>query len=81
MAKYKLFESAGSAVINIDDETGRQFAGSVTCRKFTYSAVYNSADFVAKDIKQKPSGGQLSCRNARRDRQGFGILRRYVYRL
>lgn len=56
MAKYKLFESAGSAVINIDDETGRQFAGSVTCRKFTYSAVYNSADFVAKDIKQKPSG-------------------------
>ena len=55
-AKFKLFDNAKSAVINIDDETGRQFAEQVACKKYTYSTLYNSADFVAKDIKQKPSG-------------------------
>lgn len=55
-AKLELFENSKSAVINIDDETGKQFAERVKCKKYTYSAIYNSADFVAKDIKQKPSG-------------------------
>ena len=54
--KFRLFEHAKSAVINIDDETGKQFEKRVECKKYTYSTIFNSADFVAKDIKIKPSG-------------------------
>ncbi len=55
-AKFKLFENAKSAVINIDDESGAMLSKQYKNKKYTYSAIYNFADFVAKDIKQKPSG-------------------------
>ena len=55
-AKAELFTLADSAVLNIDDETGREFAGAVTCKKYTYSTLYNSADFVAKEIKIRENG-------------------------
>lgn len=55
-AKAKLFEISNSAVINIDDETGREYLDSITCTKYTYSTLYNSADFVGKNISIKPSG-------------------------
>lgn len=55
-AKQKLFLQSKHAVLNIDDDTGKQFADSMGCKKYTYSTLYNHADFVAKDIKIKPSG-------------------------
>ena len=55
-AKFKLFENAKTAVINIDDKAGRELSELVSCKKYTYSVLYNSADLVAKDIKQRPSG-------------------------
>ncbi len=55
-AKFKLFENAKTAVINIDDDSGSMLSEQFENKKYTYSTIYNSADFVAKDIKQKPSG-------------------------
>ena len=55
-AKALLFNVSKSAVINIDDATGKEYYDSVSCKKYSYSTLYNSADFVGKDIKIKPSG-------------------------
>lgn len=55
-AKAELFEIADSAVINIDDETGKEFSKTAPCKKYTYSAIYNSADFVAKETKIRANG-------------------------
>lgn len=55
-AKRELFDVADSAVINIDDDTGVGYFDSVTCKKYSYSTRKNSADFVGKDIKVRPSG-------------------------
>ncbi len=55
-AKRKLFELCKTAVINIDDETGKEYLADITCEKYTYSSIYNSADFVAKEIKLTSSG-------------------------
>lgn len=55
-AKFGLFDISKTAVINIDDETGREFANAVTIPKYTYSTIHNSADFVAKEIKLRASG-------------------------
>ncbi|MBQ8606241.1 MAG: UDP-N-acetylmuramoyl-L-alanyl-D-glutamate--2,6-diaminopimelate ligase [Clostridia bacterium] len=55
-AKFGIFELAKTAVINIDDETGKEFADMVNIPKYTYSTIYNSADFVAKEIKIRVNG-------------------------
>ena len=55
-AKRKLFDNTQSAVINLDDPTGREYYDSIDCKKYSYSTVYNSADLVGKDIKVRPSG-------------------------
>lgn len=55
-AKAELFKLADTAVLNIDDETGRELSKTVPCKKYTYSAIYNSADFVAKEIKIQANG-------------------------
>lgn len=55
-AKREIFDSCETAVINIDDETGREYEKSITCNKITYSALYNHADLVAKDVKIRANG-------------------------
>ena len=55
-AKREIFDFCENAVINIDDATGREYLGSITCNKITYSALYNSADLVAKDPKIRANG-------------------------
>ncbi len=55
-AKSLLFKMSRSAVINTDDSNGLKLYDSLECKKYSYSTIYNSADFVAKDIKIKPSG-------------------------
>ena len=55
-AKRILFESAKTAVLNIDDEMGRELSESLDCDRLTYSTRHNSADFVAKEVKIRPSG-------------------------
>ncbi len=55
-AKRKLFDLCDNAVINIDDATGKEYYDSITCNKYSFSTIHNSADFVGKDIKVRPSG-------------------------
>lgn len=55
-AKFGIFDLAKTAVINIDDETGKEFADTVSIPKYTYSTLHNSADYVAKEIKIRPNG-------------------------
>ncbi len=55
-AKAKLFENASFAVLNIDDEMGKQLSNTLEINKFTYSKIFNQADLVAKDVKIRPSG-------------------------
>ncbi len=53
-AKGRLFEQTDLAVLNLDDETGRYFAQTVSCRCMTYSENKNEADLTAKNIRLFP---------------------------
>lgn len=55
-AKATLFDMANNAVINTDDANGLELYNKLTCTKYSYSTIYNRADFVAKDVKIRPSG-------------------------
>lgn len=55
-AKRELFLQTDTAVINIDDKTGKEYFDEIDCKKLTFSTLSNTADFVGKDIKLKPSG-------------------------
>lgn len=54
-AKGLLFRQCETAVLNLDDEAGRWYAGTVPCRAFTYSENKNAADVLAKNIRLFPS--------------------------
>lgn len=52
--KGLLFRQCRTAVLNLDDEAGRYYAGTVSCAKFTYSENKDAADVVAKNIRLFP---------------------------
>src|SRR3954453_9723194 len=47
-AKRRLFDGAGPAVVNVDDEYGRRLAAEVDCRTF---AIDGEADYRALDVE------------------------------
>lgn len=55
-AKAELFRMSKNAVINTDDEKGLELHRSLDCTRYSFSTIYNRADFVAKDIKLRSSG-------------------------
>ena len=55
-AKKKLFCQSKIGVFNIDDDTGAKFYDEFNGPKFSYSTIYDSADFVAKDIHASAGG-------------------------
>ena len=55
-AKTTLFENADTAVLNVDDEMGVELFEKLNIKKYTYSRITNSADFVAKEIKLTTGG-------------------------
>ncbi len=54
-AKLKLFSQCETAVINIDDEAGKRMRKLAPSKVVTYSAITNEGDYVAKNIRTKPS--------------------------
>ena len=53
-AKGLLFRQCGRAVLNLDDEAGRYYAGHVPCPAVTYSENKDEADLTAKNIRLFP---------------------------
>ena len=53
-AKGLLFHQCGTAVLNLDDEAGRYYAGNVPCPAFTYSESRDEADLTAKNLRLFP---------------------------
>ncbi len=53
--KAQMFESCQKGVVNYDDDAGKRIIQSAKTSFVTYSAVSNSADYVAKNIRYKPS--------------------------
>jgi len=53
-AKGLLFRQSAAAVLNLDDEAGRYYAGQVSCPQFTYSENKDSAGLTAKNIRLFP---------------------------
>ena len=54
-AKALLFRQCDLAVLNLDDEAGRYYAGHCPCPVFTYSERQDAADLVAKNVRLFPS--------------------------
>lgn len=54
-AKALLFRQCDLAVLNLDDEAGRYYAGNCPCPVFTYSERQDAADLVAKNVRLFPS--------------------------
>ena len=59
MAKRRLFEAAGPAVVNVDDDYGNRLADDVA-EPITY-AVESAADYHAREISFDPSGSSFTC--------------------
>ncbi len=53
-AKALLWPMCDTAVINLDDEAGRYYAGLGACPVFTYSENQSQADLVAKNLRLCP---------------------------
>ena len=53
-AKGRLFDQCGKAVLNLDDEAGRWYAGRVTCPQVTYSERRDEADLTARNLRLFP---------------------------
>ena len=53
-AKGLLFRQCGCAILNLDDEAGRYYAGTAPCPVFTYSENKDEADLTAKNIRLFP---------------------------
>lgn len=49
-AKLKLFQMSEFACINIDDDNVKSIMGKISCPFSTVSAMYNEADYTAKNI-------------------------------
>ncbi len=56
LAKKQLFYMCDTAIINADDAWSEPIAADLPCRVVRYSATDDTADFVAKNICQKPDG-------------------------
>ncbi len=50
-AKGMLFDQCRTAVLNLDDQAGRQYAQEVTCPQFTYSECHDCAQLTAKGVR------------------------------
>ncbi|MEG2001029.1 MAG: UDP-N-acetylmuramoyl-L-alanyl-D-glutamate--2,6-diaminopimelate ligase, partial [Evtepia sp.] len=50
-AKSLLFHQCETGIFNLDDETGRLFAQTMPCEKFTYSENKPEADLLAENIR------------------------------
>ena len=59
LAKRRLFESPGPAVVNVDDEYGRRLAGEVECVTF---AIEREADYRAFGVEFDLMGSRFRCR-------------------
>jgi UDP-N-acetylmuramoyl-L-alanyl-D-glutamate--2,6-diaminopimelate ligase len=59
LAKRRLFDGGGPAVVNVDDDYGRRIAGEVA-DPVTY-AVEAPADYRARDVRFDPSGSTFTC--------------------
>src|SRR3954466_4953930 len=57
-AKRRLFDGAGPAVVNVDDEYGRRLAAEVDCRTF---AIDREADYRALDVEFDLMGSRFRC--------------------
>ena len=55
-AKHILFEQAGLAVINMDDDAANDMMSGLTCPCVTYSAKTDTSDYTAKNIHLKQTG-------------------------
>ena len=53
-AKGLLFRQCETAVLNLDDETGRYYASNAPCPVFTYSERRDEADLTAKNLRLFP---------------------------
>ena len=53
-AKGRLFKQSKNAILNLDDEAGRYFHGTVSCPQFTYSENKDEADLTAKNVRLFP---------------------------
>ena len=53
-AKGLLFRQTDLAILNLDDEAGRHYRGTVSCPVFTYSENKDSAHLTAKNIRLFP---------------------------
>lgn len=53
-AKGRLFRQSERAVLNLDDEAGRYYAGTVPVPTFTYSECRDEADLTAKNLRLFP---------------------------
>jgi UDP-N-acetylmuramoyl-L-alanyl-D-glutamate--2,6-diaminopimelate ligase len=59
LAKRRLFEGPGPAVVNVDDEYGRRLAGEVECLTF---AIERDADYRATGVQFDLMGSRFTCR-------------------
>ena len=59
LAKRRLFDVPGPAVVNVDDEYGRRLAGEVECMTF---AIEREADYRASDVEFDLMGSRFRCR-------------------
>lgn len=55
-AKKKLFEMCRSAVVNIDDEYGKNLVSSLKCNVLTYAVEDRSSTYSANGINMRPDG-------------------------
>ena len=67
--KASFFKQCKTGVVNFDDEAGKRILAAKETNFISYSAVANSADFVAKNIRLKPSAVEF-------EMVGIGILAR-----
>ena len=58
LAKRRLFDDSGPAVVNVDDEYGRRLAGEIDCLTF---AIEREADFRARDVEFDFTGARFTC--------------------
>jgi UDP-N-acetylmuramoyl-L-alanyl-D-glutamate--2,6-diaminopimelate ligase len=58
LAKRRLFDEPGPAVVNLDDEYGRRLAGEVECVSF---AIEREADYRARDVEFDFTGARFTC--------------------
>ncbi len=53
-AKGLLFQQSDAAVLNLDDEAGREYARTAPCPAVTYSECRDAADLTAKNLRLFP---------------------------